>query len=540
MMKNMYLKLTGFVASLVMFASCSKAPDYLNVLPDSSVVVAKVNVGNLLTESEVLTDPQVAGFLKNGINELQGDTRTLMRELLDNPSNLGLDLGKELYVALENVEQMRGLVVVPVSDEEKLKNVVATLLADREMNLNCTLTQQNGINKIQDERGNAIAAFDAEKMVIPFSNGTADAMEYMTPKDGAGKSDELNDFIQKKADVAYYIDYGQIVTLLEGAQPQLEGMDLEMLKEAKFISTLNFEKGKAVMATEFVGSDEIEKVYNDIYANPSNDLAKYLPQTTWAAAQLSVKDLAVVKDFFKGEIANQMNQVFDKVNAELQEKGIQAKVGFELLSSIKGDVIAGATPVVKNGYRQQPQGILVAECANKDLFDLIAALIMEENEHAEKVGNDLYSLGVNMRPDWSTYDGDGLNYTREGYDYYFGYDDGKMFVMPENLYQQCASGNSLKGFSQSLEENATLFSMLKGTNGLALDCNSLASEIRKNGDSKEAHLISNTLQKFESFVLKTNEPIKAEFLVTMTDKDTEFLKQIKDICIKFAIAKQVR
>ncbi|MBR4297252.1 MAG: DUF4836 family protein [Bacteroidaceae bacterium] len=542
MIRKMYLMLTAVVvATVVMFTSCWGSSDYLNALPGNSVVVAKVNVGNLLTESEILTDPQVTGFLKQKINLLSGDTRVLMRELLEDPSASGADLSEPVYMAIENVEQMRGLVIVPVSDAEKLKNLVSTLLSDRDLRIGLTLAKQGGVNTIEDESGNAVVAFDDDKLVMAFANGVADAMEYMNLSDAAQKkTDPLSDFISKKADAAFYVDYGQIVTLMERASSEFAGIDFNSLKEVKLITSLNFEKGKAMMVTEFTGSDDWEKLYNDMYTNPQNDLVGYLPHDTWAVAQLGVKNLAMVKEFIKGELEELMNKGFEELNSHLAEAGINTKWSLDLLSSLKGDVIFGVTPVVKDGYKEQPQMVIVAECENKNLFDAIVPLIKEEFKRAEKIGDNLYALGVNMEIDWENYDWHGdYTYVRKGNDYYFGFADGKMFVMPENLYKQCAPGNNLKGFEKSLKENSTLYSMIKSTNSMALDCTALATEISKI-ENEKAPIIANIVKKIEGLATKMNSPSEVEVVMTMADKDTEMLKQLKDLCVRFAIGEAVR
>ena len=540
MIRNMFLKLTAVVATILMLASCSGSSDYLSALPGNSVMVAKVNVGNVLTESEVLTDPQVAGFLKNSINRLDGDNRTLMRELLDDPMASGADLSEPVYVALENVEQMRGLVIVPLADGDKMKHTVGTILANREFR-GFVLAQQKGINTIENETGEVLAAFDDSKLVIAFSDGSVDAMEYMTlSQKSQEKSDALQKFINSDDDAAFYLHYGQLVTLVEGMQHKFQGLDLSMLKNAELITKLNFEKGKATLTYKLLGCDEIEGIYNDMCTNPDNDLVAYLPHNTWATAQMGVKNLAVIKQFIKGEIEEIMNKGFEELNNNLAEAGNNAKWSLDLLNSLKGDVIVGVTPVVDNGTREEPQAIFVAECQNKDLFDAIVPLIMIENKHAEKVGDNLYSLGYNAKIDWENYNWDGdYTYVRKGYDYYFGYADGKMFVMPENMYKQCASGENLKGFESSLKENSALYNMIKSNNSVALDITALAAEIGKS-NTKDALIIANALKHFESLATRIKNSTETEVIITTTDKDTEILKLIKDLCVKLAIGERVR
>ena len=533
MMKHMYLKVMAALFAVALLVGCDAEKGYLSALPGQSVLVAKVHVGNLLNESAILDDPQISGFLKNSINEMSGDSRTLMREILEDPAATGFDLSQPVYCALENVEQMRGVVILPIADATKVKRALETLLADRNVRMDYVLAAQNGINTLEDKRGNALAAFDAEKLVFAYANGTADALEYMTLSEKAQeKSAELKNFIAEDADMALYVDYGQIMPLAAGLSRELGAVDLSLLQEMKFIATLDFEKGKAAVTYKVDGCEALEKCYKEMYNTADNDLVNLLPSDTWAVAQLGIKNLACVKDYFKGDVAAEMDKMFEEINTKLAAEGIQTKVNFDLLNSIQGDVIIGATPVVEQDDERAPQVVFVAECANKDLFDLAAAIVIQENERAEKIDDNLYSLGMNKKIDWSNYRYDGnYTYIRKGYDYYFGFADNKMFVMPENLYQQC---NNLKGFASDFSDNDVIYPVVKSSNAAALDFSALAKEIER--DQKPASLeIGNVLRMFDITYAKMENVNSCEFVITMADKDTEMLKQLKDLCVKLTI-----
>lgn len=139
---------------------------------------------------------------------------------------------------------------------------------------------------------------------------------------------------------------------------------------------------------------------------------------------------------------------------------------------------------------------------------------------------------MNKKIDWSNYRYDGnYTYIRKGYDYYFGFADNKMFVMPENLYQQC---NNLKGFASDFSDNDVIYPVVKSSNAAALDFSALAKEIERDG--KPASLeIGNVLRMFDITYAKMENANSCEFVITMADKDTEMLKQLKDLCVKLTI-----
>jgi hypothetical protein len=100
MMKKLYVKLMTAALAVVILTGCGQKAGYMSALPGQSVVVAKVNVGNLLDESEVLSDNQVKGALKEIINETQGETRTLLREITQDPRTCGIDIDNPVFAAI--------------------------------------------------------------------------------------------------------------------------------------------------------------------------------------------------------------------------------------------------------------------------------------------------------------------------------------------------------------------------------------------------------------------------------------------------------
>lgn len=108
--RNLFVLVSVLLMAIVL-GSCSKSADYQSVIPAEPVMVVKANVDNLLAKSEVLQDNQIAGIVKNGINEMPENSRELMRSILADPANCGLDLKQPAFVVMENFEQAKGFVL---------------------------------------------------------------------------------------------------------------------------------------------------------------------------------------------------------------------------------------------------------------------------------------------------------------------------------------------------------------------------------------------------------------------------------------------
>ena len=123
-----FMLISAFAIVFGMVSCGQQTQDYQSVIPANPVVVVKANVHALLTKSELLQDNQVAGFAKTAINEMPENTRGIMREILNDPSNSGLALDKPAFIVVDNIENMRGFALFAVSDNEKVGALMDTMV----------------------------------------------------------------------------------------------------------------------------------------------------------------------------------------------------------------------------------------------------------------------------------------------------------------------------------------------------------------------------------------------------------------------------
>jgi hypothetical protein len=176
-------------------------------------------------------------------------------------------------------------------------------------------------------------------------------------------------------------------------------------------------------------------------------------------------------------------------------------------------------------------GVNAKAPAELKLFDAVAA-IANAVDGVEMIGEDLYSLGLNKRIDWDQSTWHEYVYVRKGYDYYLGYVDDKMYVMPENLYAKCVNGLDFQEFDNSLKDNKTLLGLVDGKNAVAVSVADLVNAAVDLADNDMIRILNN----FKSVSVEVKSADEAEYVVRMTDKDTEFLKQIIFIGVKYALS----
>ena len=78
------------VLSAMILAGCSPVADnYLKAIPDNPVAMLKVNVGNLLDESEILENPIVKPLISSSANQLPQGMAGLFNEIVAEPEASG-------------------------------------------------------------------------------------------------------------------------------------------------------------------------------------------------------------------------------------------------------------------------------------------------------------------------------------------------------------------------------------------------------------------------------------------------------------------
>lgn len=518
MRKTNLLALLSVVLIAFGFASCGQSSGYQSVIPAEPVAVVKANVNNLLTKSEILKDNQITGLAKNGINEMPENSRELMRKILEDPANSGIDLEQPAFMVVENIEQVRGFALLAVSDIEKLKELVNAL--DDESS---SLTEKDEYSVLKVNNDN-LAAFDENKLIIAFSQGAFDATEYMTPDDNADdKCSELEDFLASGDDMGLYMDYKDILRLAEGANAEaFAGMDMEKFKDLKLICSLNFEAGKAVLKGKMAGNNELIDTYKKFAADPETDLQKFIPNATYAFMQFGAKEWgkAIEENVALTGENNPLEQATAEINKTLKRQGISQEFSWSLLNSLDGGIIFGVSEIDKTSQMPIPQMTLVAECKDDKLFCLIAEIMQKEPGMVKPVADNIYSLSDL---------------------YYIGYADDKIFVMPKSIYNECYNGGSLKGLASNLSSNK-MADKIGNKNGMIVDAKATVGVIKEMGLARRRseRAMLDLLNKFESssYTVDTDN-CELEWSVFFDDANTNSLKQIKDMAISTAIGEAV-
>ena len=212
------------------------------------------------------------------------------------------------------------------------------------------------------------------------------------------------------------------------------------------------------------------------------------------------------------ETVAQLEELLNNINKELDSEKCDAKITLSLLSSIKGDLIAAIAAPANETQSEEPQGIVIAECADDKLFSTLKKIIQC------KMGDAFQETAPNIL---------------KGYGYCFGYADNKTFLMPENIFNQCYSNGKFKKLDKNLT-NAKLYSTMKQNIGLAVDFGKIAQFMKSAGDNKLA-MAANIVSKFSEATIITRSATETEMQIIMSNGTTNALKQLKDMIFEISM-----
>lgn len=519
-MKNIKLfTIFSVLSAVTLFTSCNPtSSDYISAVPKEPIAALKINAGALFDDSKILENNLVNNYLRQAINEMPRDMRSIMRDILAEPSNSGIDVDKPAVFVLDGVTPLRGLVCCAVGNKEQLNDNIEEFL-DETDNLN--IQAEDGYTVVSDRR-NVWVAFDDEKLVVALSEGVADATEYMKMSENALSNSNFCKFVGSNDDAGLYLDYTQLSTIAASVSPQNRELIqmLEMYDGVIQFTSLNFDDGRVVMRSSLEGNTAVISEYmKAMNKTPSGKYLEYVPKDAYGVALLGLQNLTKSFELLDNKIRKEFEQLMTQMNFDMQ-----------LIDDIDGDVLFALLPRADLAGKQLPQMMFFAE-SKKGLFDYVATALLGNNKNMSQVATDLYSLGLNKRIDWSkssynydTYSYDYV-YTTSGYDYYLGYIDDCIFVMPENIYAKCVKDGEFvalrKNFSDSpLTVYLGKSAVVCGMDNIIEDCKDLEPAF------------TDILKYFESVRVLSTDVFDSEFVIEFADKDVNSLKQIVDIAMR--------
>lgn len=380
--------------------------EYLRVIPDNPLVLAKINAGSLLEKSEALENRNV----QKGINilrqNLDGNLREAFDKIIEDPVNSGIDIRKPIFVAVTDAWNEEGLVTMAVDDVDNLKRYFELIFSEGGM----SLKEEDGVYSVIDPYGEVIwqVAFDSDKLVFAFcKSDIANAHLYV-----------LDEKSPKAVDNAKYADVfaaEEDIVLFLNASVFLPQIDARIAAEEDLVTVLNgtdirftadFRKGEFVVDADVDAHEELARVFTGLIRKGSGKHLAYVPYNAWLVANLSL-DL----DALEQTISKMVN-----LEALMMLYGVERSMVDALSTEYTVAMLPGEQ--VYGDY--VPRFVLVADCT-RELFDFIVEQMRMYNA-ISTVAADVYSIGAD----------------------YLLYKDGLLILLPENIYREQMTGAGLE------------------------------------------------------------------------------------------------
>lgn len=253
----------SFVAIVLLafaFVSCNKT-DYINVVPADATFVASANLSSLAEKGD-LGNSLISSMLEGNMSLVfSSESEKQMKKYMESPKDMGIDLREPVYM-FQTVNKCVGI-AMKMLDKDDFEDFLKML------------QKQNFVSKAKERDGIMMGTFlddmqygyDGKTILLLGSAGDAGSavvkqtfMQLFTQdEDKSFRStesfDKLND---EKCDITFYTN---MAALPENVAMSFKSLipDGVRYSDIEFFSSLDFQKGRAVLSTKLFGNNDKAK-----------------------------------------------------------------------------------------------------------------------------------------------------------------------------------------------------------------------------------------------------------------------------------------
>ena len=468
------------LACILTLAACGskQSATYRNVLPKDAMMVVGVNLKSVVGKmgADDFADSALSRVIGEDMTE---EERTLIMPLLADPAKSGLSTGDDVYVFVTQ-EQAVG-VLARVDNAAKVGDIVAkagfTALIEGGRHSAGRMDNRTAVAVWDDNvflfyRSDKPYAETSPVMQTLLSQENKESLISFKP--AAKALAAANDFC---AVVNYNAATAQALALMNGgAQGGIPGSYMDLLKDARYIVTGNFEKGRMVVdMTMAFGSGENEKAYRDFASKLSGKvdgrLLKYIPETS----------LVTVAGHIHGSVLYEMMASMPEAGRFMQ----QASPVKSVMESIDGDIVMALT-----AYSGEiPSFVVLAELSKPEVIQGFLGM----------------AAAIGAQPD-----GDGFVFSVMGFTVHFGV-TGKMFYASNDQ----AAISAIKGGNIASVEGR-FGNVLKSYGGIAVDL-AAGGEVLKKNNLMDIDELLPLLGMFGTLECSSLDHERSHLVLTTTD-----------------------
>ena len=266
MKANELIKFVG-LAILLTLCSCEKQVSYENALPKDAALVIEADFASMVSKSGLgrSEGKKALGHLGDLLKSGMEGSDDLIDKIMDNPEESGLDLSSRVYFFAEPQINRIGL-VAKVSDKGKVKNLVSEL----ERQSICEQSHK-GDGCTWAEMGNVLIAYNGSAFIALADPKGDEARDNLHAAEKLLRQNNGEGFSSTDSYVQMHSQTGDLVSflsldILPSSLPSLLSMGVsgEMkLADIRYVSTLDFVEGKAVLDVKSVTTDKVMQSFHE-------------------------------------------------------------------------------------------------------------------------------------------------------------------------------------------------------------------------------------------------------------------------------------
>lgn len=503
---------------LVLLAACSEKNEYTRVIPQDASVVGSFQVSSLVQKSGLTESVDKATLDKMKKNVTQGlaaEEAKVLEDILNNPSESGIDFKKPIYFFIQPDGETSG-VVACVQNSDKLHDLV-DVLAGQQM---CAqLEEKDGAS--WTESGKLVLAFTDEALLMGSGRMKSEELKAQmkgwlnNPKERSfAATDEYKSMSEANADMAFVNGLDlmpvELRSMMQAALP--EGAKLS---DIRMLTAVRFENGKMVADMQTIYKNkELRKMAETQMAALDKLNDKYMdayPENTFCWMALRGNGAKLYEQLDKQKVFGSalMSMPFD----------IDLKPVFE---AVDGTVTLGMNMLDE----KIPQVSLFAEVKNADflqaLINQLKPIISMAGRSMRLVptGKDSYELQLA--------DGSQFGMGQGPTSICIGVRDKRFYLTNDKLLlNEGVKGNSLVKAPWASEVSGKRFFM-------ALSISSVRDLILSEVPRYSRGIAGQVVDNFSYLTVEAKDAEHTTFTVSSKDEKTNVLKQWMDLGLKLS------
>ena len=490
---------------------------YLNVLPDNSLAIVKMDFGNILDESEILGNTFIKGAAGIGVGSLPEKMRPLLQNIYDNPAASGININAPMYLAVANVDPISMVITMDMDNMEAFEKALLTFgMGEIEV------IEQDGMKHVVTGDDEVACAYDSDKLIVVVDDRYADIATYteLAGDDMAVNDKRFEKLFEGDDDQAAVYDLGALGKELVRSgevEPEFEPY-IKMLKGCVMYSAANFENGYACQNVYVDMPEESRESLDKLMKKPTRRHFGYIPANSFAVYNCNL-DLTSADKLLESADVKEM----------LEENGITEETAKEVLKALSGEYTAASW--INGDDVENIQGMVAVDCNDRLVFDMLVSIVNSECD-ATIVDSDVYALNVNKREQYNYYTYEYETVTK-GSDYYLMYKNGVIMLLPENLYNGICATGELKPLADNIKKNGQFDSM----GNLMVDfkpARDAALVYMRNDSSSDVKVLFEVLDMLKSFTLDFNL-YSYEARLNVNNDSVNSLKYLTDKIISIVV-----